>query len=481
VDMIRDLVNAFHQVACCTIVSAETCEPLSDPCDRCDRPNQECLAMGQLVDLPNGEIAQIVEITNCGSVGIQGLDGLTRYVEEEIINVLYVAPDIARQIKGKIAKAASERNHDEVFKEMSLAIWLDDEVKAWRDIFLAFDPDSPIAQPVDVLPRTRAEQAEYYLDLNLPPDVSFSDVQATTYELARPLHPSEGHDGVDFYRMLRAYDVLARLAKESGAAGLAGCRLQDAVVLPQRSLLEEDIQTEAPPPKVVDPARLKKELAKLSQGEVIALAERPHGGNGRCKEGEIGTARFLNERTVEIVWKNGTRTRTAWPNTSWYQGTATQTSPEHEDLMFGTTDNDDPTGQDVPTCQTDPTDTRWAEFTYTNLIDVRSINSKHTNNTVHNGTEADNQGCPPVADVQPELFSVEYIGQGTDGVSDCMFDSNMSTLDEIHLNPLHKSKAPVDLVLMQTQGEKPRIASSPVVVESFANFDAFAPPLLSNA
>eukprot|EP00747_Dinoflagellata_sp_TGD_P208742 gnl/TRDRNA2_/TRDRNA2_82189_c0_seq1.p2 gnl/TRDRNA2_/TRDRNA2_82189_c0~~gnl/TRDRNA2_/TRDRNA2_82189_c0_seq1.p2 ORF type:complete len:275 (+),score=54.04 gnl/TRDRNA2_/TRDRNA2_82189_c0_seq1:31-825(+) len=62
-------------------------------------------------------------------------------------------------------------------------------------------------------------------------------------------------------------------------------------------------------------------MKELRPGQVVALAARSSGSNGCFMCGDIGEASFGANGSVEILWPNGTVTRTAWPNGSWYLGT----------------------------------------------------------------------------------------------------------------------------------------------------------------
>lgn len=55
-------------------------------------------------------------------------------------------------------------------------------------------------------------------------------------------------------------------------------------------------------------------------GTIEALSSRT-GDNGKFEKGDAGHGYFIGEGRVEIVWPNGTITKTVWPNTSWYAGT----------------------------------------------------------------------------------------------------------------------------------------------------------------
>eukprot|EP00927_Polykrikos_kofoidii_P062947 TRINITY_DN57759_c0_g1_i1.p1 TRINITY_DN57759_c0_g1~~TRINITY_DN57759_c0_g1_i1.p1 ORF type:complete len:159 (-),score=13.34 TRINITY_DN57759_c0_g1_i1:41-517(-) len=62
-------------------------------------------------------------------------------------------------------------------------------------------------------------------------------------------------------------------------------------------------------------------IEALVSGQVIALGSRAVGGNGCFASGDVGIAQFdVGGSWVEIIWPNGTRTRTVWPNLSWYIG-----------------------------------------------------------------------------------------------------------------------------------------------------------------
>lgn len=58
----------------------------------------------------------------------------------------------------------------------------------------------------------------------------------------------------------------------------------------------------------------------LAYGDVVALANRTDGGNGTFRAGEIGQASWKEDGSVRINWRNGSATKTAWPNQSWYRG-----------------------------------------------------------------------------------------------------------------------------------------------------------------
>eukprot|EP00928_Gymnodinium_smaydae_P000587 TRINITY_DN1021_c1_g1_i1.p1 TRINITY_DN1021_c1_g1~~TRINITY_DN1021_c1_g1_i1.p1 ORF type:complete len:248 (-),score=35.50 TRINITY_DN1021_c1_g1_i1:293-976(-) len=61
-------------------------------------------------------------------------------------------------------------------------------------------------------------------------------------------------------------------------------------------------------------------ISALRSGEVLALSSRNAGANGRFNRGDVGMARFTRPGWVEVVWPDGSQTRTQWPNVSWYAG-----------------------------------------------------------------------------------------------------------------------------------------------------------------
>jgi len=58
----------------------------------------------------------------------------------------------------------------------------------------------------------------------------------------------------------------------------------------------------------------------LKHGEVVAFADRTAGRNGIFQAGDTGEASWQEDGSVHINWRNGSATKTAWPNRSWYRG-----------------------------------------------------------------------------------------------------------------------------------------------------------------
>merc|ERR1712146_874332 len=66
--------------------------------------------------------------------------------------------------------------------------------------------------------------------------------------------------------------------------------------------------------------RSSYQIQAVPRGHVVALHGRSVGVNGLFRTGDVGSARYTLDGRVRIVWSNGSRSLTEWPNPAWYRG-----------------------------------------------------------------------------------------------------------------------------------------------------------------
>mmetsp|Transcript_104638 Transcript_104638/g.197114 ORF Transcript_104638/g.197114 Transcript_104638/m.197114 type:complete len:205 (+) Transcript_104638:56-670(+) len=81
-------------------------------------------------------------------------------------------------------------------------------------------------------------------------------------------------------------------------------------------------------------------LDDVQLGQVIALHSRTSGGNGTFSVGDVGEASQQLNGLVQIVWPNGSRSHTEWPNAAWYRG-----RPHMAHRGFHSLDREEPTSE----------------------------------------------------------------------------------------------------------------------------------------